>query len=135
MSQQHRAARKLPERSNRGFPKGIIWWNQANAAGSLPPVLIPLLKKGARGRGCILYSSNLAATTRCNILKNKNNHLQGRQESPYYSQSGRAQPMQMTPLESSRGKNANNCSQPAPALLSLSPATVASDTGRIKEFC
>lgn len=36
-----------------------------------------------------------------------------------YSHNGKAQPMQMTPLESSKGKNTDYCSQTAPTLLSL----------------
>jgi len=48
MSQQHTAARKLPDRSSRGSPRGTIQWKQANVAGSLPPIPTPTHESGAR---------------------------------------------------------------------------------------
>lgn len=74
MSQQHTAARTLPDRSSGGSLRGTVQWKQANTAGSLPPVPTPLHEKGARGWGHMQGLSRWAvavAAMRWNKLENE----------------------------------------------------------------
>lgn len=105
MSQQHTAARKLPDRSSGGSPRGTVPWNWASAAGSLPPVLTPLQERGARGCGHVPGSSSwavAAGAVRWNKLENETTICKAVQSHPGYSHSCRVCPVQTTPLESSR---------------------------------